>query len=75
MNGPEVTKIGFLDMQVCVPADFTDDQVIEFAESKNPCGTEYGWHIRREGSPLLSGSPERNACSKRDGFVHIMLDA
>ena len=70
-----VTKHGLLDMQVCVPKDWTDEQVIEFAEQKYPCGTTNGWHIRREGHELLSGSPERVQCAQDQSSVHIMLDA
>ena len=54
----EVTRRGALDMQVCVPADWTDAQVIAFAEQSNPCGTRGGWQIRKEGDPDLSGDPE-----------------
>ena len=76
LDGPVVTKPGFaLDMQVCVPSDWTDEQVIAFAEREWPCGTTHGWQIRREGDPYLSGSPERNPCAERWGYVHIMLDA
>lgn len=71
----EVTRYGFLDMQVCVPKDWTDEQVIAFAESEYPCGTEYGWTVRKEGDDALAGSPERNPCQEREGHVHIMLDA
>lgn len=74
-NIPEVTRVGFLDLQVCVPKDFTDKQAIEFAESNNPCGTEKGWTVRKEGDKGLSGNPERNQCSERKGCVHIMMDA
>jgi hypothetical protein len=72
---PEVTRFGALDMQVCVPTDWTDEQVKAFAENENPCGTELGWSIRKEGHALLQGKPERNPCESRQGFVHIMLDA
>lgn len=72
---PEVTRRGALDMQVCVPKDWTDEQVLEFAEMENPCGTSTGWGIRREGSEFLQGTPERVPCCERDGAVHIMLDA
>ena len=71
----EVTRMGALDMQVCVPATWNDEQVKVFADNKNPCGTIKGWRIRREGDKALSGMPERNPCTDRDGFVHIMLDA
>ena len=75
MNEPEITRRGFLSMQVCVPTDYTDSQVNEFAEKEYPCGTENGWFIRREGDKALNGCPERAACEDRENCVHIMLDA
>lgn len=73
-DNPEVTMIGFLDMQVCVPNHFTDEQAIEFAESDNPCGTEKGWTVRKDVEGL-NGYPERNQCEEREGCVHIMMNA
>lgn len=70
-----VTRRGGLDMQVCVPVGWEDGQVVTFAESKNPCGTQYGWAIRKEGDLLLADAPERNPCLKREGYIHITLDA
>lgn len=70
-----VTLRRFLAMQVCVPARWSDHQVIAFAERSNPSGTTSGWQIRRQGDPALAGDPERAACDHRAGFVHIMLDA
>ncbi len=75
MSAPEVTCFGILDTQVCVPVDFTDEQVIEFAQVENPCGTREGWQIRRKDDPLLSGCAERVTCDERANFVHIVLDA
>lgn len=72
---PEVTRMGALDMQVCVPEGWTDEQVKVFADSENLCGTENGWVIRKQGSELLAGADERVRCTSRDGFVHVMLDA
>lgn len=71
---PEVTQRNALDMQVCVPAEFTDEQVVEFANTNNPSGLEAGWVIRKEGSPWLRGAPDRQPCRDRAGFVHVMLD-
>jgi len=68
---PEITYSGPLDIQVCVPKDWTDERVLSFTPI---CGLESGWQIRREGSKYLRGMPERNPCEKREGFVHIMLD-
>jgi hypothetical protein len=72
---PMVTRTNPLDMQVCVPAGWTDEQVKAFADREHLCGTTNGWQIRRQGSTLLSGAPERINCSVRAGFVHVMLDA
>lgn len=74
-EGAEVTRIGGLDMQVCVPEGWPDDAVISFAEDKNVCGTEGGWQIRKGGDKLLNGDPERCPCDIRNGFIHITLDA
>ena len=71
----EVTRYGCLDMQVCVPMDWSDDEVQTFAEVEYPCGTENGWQIRQEGDKDLAGMPERNPCVRRAGFVHVVLDA
>jgi hypothetical protein len=61
---------------VCVPKDWTDEQVKKFADTMNPCGTELGWSVRKEGSKFLAGgSPERVVCEDRADFVHVMLDA
>jgi hypothetical protein len=71
----EVTRRGALSMQVCVPNDWTDEQVKTFADKENPCGTENGWFIRKEGDPALNGDLERSPCSAGNGQVHVMLDA
>lgn len=55
--------------QVCVPKNWTDEQV------KDSAGTTNGWFIRKNGDQLLNGDPERRVCDDRKGFVHIMLDA
>ncbi len=72
---PEVTKRGVLDMQVCVPSEWDDGQIVAFAERENQCGTTVGWTIRKQGDELLAGMPVRNPCANRAGFVHVMLGA
>jgi hypothetical protein len=72
---PEVTRRGSLDMQVCVPNKWSDEQVKEFADLNNMCGTTSGWQVRKEGHKLLAGDLERQSCKDRKEFVHIMLDA
>lgn len=75
MTGPLVTKAGALDMQVCVPEDYSDEDVLIFANRENPCGTTGGWQIRRQGDEALSGCNERVVCSLDPNKVHIMLNA
>jgi len=71
----QFVRCSVFSVQVCVPRDWTDAQITEFADQYHPCGTEHGWCIRREGDPTLNGDPERVTCSKRDGVVHVMMDA
>jgi hypothetical protein len=75
LTGAEVVRFGVLDTQVCVPATWTDDEVKYFTDTMNPCGTNRGWGIRKNGDAALQGDLERRPCAKRKGFVHIMLDA
>ena len=74
-NEASVTYYGVLDMQICVPKDWTDEQVVEAANRLNPIETKTGWVIRKEGDRALSGDPERKPCTTYDDRVHIMLDA
>jgi hypothetical protein len=61
----EVTHCGILDMRVCVPKEWTDEQIVAFAEKEIPCGTVNGWYIKNIGEQ----------CKKRPGNIHIELDA
>lgn len=70
-----VTKRGALDMQVCVPAGWSDERIKAFADRENPCGTELGWQIRRQGDKALAVANERVQCASLPTNVHIMLDA
>lgn len=71
---PEVARIGVLNMQVCVPDDWTDEQILEFAESRNPAGGHMQWEIRQQGSKFLIGADARVACQDKTNFVHVTLD-
>ena len=71
---PEVTRRGLLGMQVCVPSDYSDQQVEDFANVENPTGIDSRWTIRRQGDEALAGCDERVLCESRPGCVHLMLD-
>jgi len=72
-NKPEVTREGCLNVQVCVPESWTDQQTEIFVNKEYPCGTSLGWFVRKD-LKLLNGDPERNPCSDKEGYVHIMMD-
>jgi hypothetical protein len=72
---PVVTHRSVFDIQVCVPRDWEDHRVIHFANVQYAPGTWRSWQIRRTGDAALAGDPERVPCDKREGYVHIMLDA
>ena len=68
-----VTRTKALAMQVCVPADWTDERIVEFAEEENPCGTDYGWHVCELGAVELAGDADRVNCAQMPGHVHVVL--
>lgn len=71
----EVTRMGLLDAQVCVPAEWTDEQARAFLEQQYSCGTSHGWQMRHNGHEALGGCSERVQCEQRSGHVHIMFEA
>jgi hypothetical protein len=62
---PQITHQGIFDMQVCVPASYTDEEILGIAGKGM---------IRRAGDPALRGDPERAPCQERVGCVHVMID-
>lgn len=74
MSAPQVTARRLASIQVCVPQDYTDDEVVKFANGRDPTGLDHGWEIRRQGDPSLRGDAERVCCAMRPGFVHLVLD-
>lgn len=73
--GPAILRASLLDMQVCVPIEWTDEEIEEFAETENPSGTTNDWFVVKEGNKRLGGDPERSPCAKHSGFVHVRLEA
>jgi hypothetical protein len=71
----EITHHGVLDIQVCVPKNWSDAEILDFANSINPSGTTGGWVLRKQGDSLLYGDPERQPCTKHPDKIHVMLDA
>ena len=71
---PQVTRHGLLDMQACVPKDWTDEQATTFANGYNPTGLDHGWEMRKQGGKWLAGADERVPCEERPDHVHISFD-
>jgi len=71
---PSITKTGVFDIQVCVPKDWTDQMVTEFANKQSPTGTANGWRVRKQSDYKLAEALERVDCSILIDHVHIMLD-
>lgn len=69
-NVPEIVRYSLLNLQVCVPEDYTDEQVEEFANKNMPTGIPSPWKITQ----ASNGDPVRNPCRERNGCVHILLD-
>ncbi len=68
---PEIVRIGIFDMQVCVPANWTDEQIEQFANAEEP---ELTWTMLPADSKYLAGDPQRNPCAERKNYVHVRLE-
>jgi hypothetical protein len=78
---PTVVQTGPLHMVVCVPQEYTDNQVEIYANYISPCGTTEGWKIRRSKGAMVnldkvqSDYFERVECGEKPRFVHVLLEA
>jgi hypothetical protein len=71
----QIIRRGPLDLQLCVPTEWTDEEVREYANHAELCGTANGWQIVREGDKYLNGDPERVRCENLISHVHIRVVA
>lgn len=67
-SAPEMTIKCVFTCQVCVPHEYTDDQVRAFANKEYPSGVTGGWIIHDSGP-----DPTRVQCEERADCYHIML--
>lgn len=70
----EIIKIGLFGMQLCVPKDWTEIEIIESIENTHACGTTGGWRIVKDGSGLLGDDPARVQCAEKSDFVHVLVE-
>jgi hypothetical protein len=73
MSKPQIIRSVGLPMQLCVPDEWTDEQVIAFAEKENPAGTENGWVVVKDGDPILKGAKSRLTCGSDGDNIHIVV--
>ncbi len=71
----EIIQAYPFSIQLCVPETWTNEQILAFGETTRPCGTEYGWFIRPDGTPETSNTRERVQCELNSNNVHVILDA
>jgi len=64
----EILRIGMLAMQVCVPEEWGDDTIEEYANDANPAGTMHGWTVRKDGP-----DPYRVTCQHNVDYIHVVL--
>lgn len=69
----QIVRHGLLDLQVCVPEDYTDEQAETYANDARPTGIESKWRMRSADDPAQNGAPIRVKCQQDPGHVHIML--
>lgn len=59
---PLILETSVLWMTLCVPAAWSDYQVVSFSEEHNPSESFAGWRIR-----------DRVPCQSREGFAEVKV--
>jgi len=68
----QILRRGVFGISVCIPKDWTDQQVIDFVEADSPCGTADGW---QPSARTEENCNKRIPCEDREGYMHMVLDA
>lgn len=67
---PSVAKAGLTWLRVCVPREWTNDQIESWANANVATGISSLWQVRTRGE----GSERVNCNDHGPDFVHVMLD-
>lgn len=68
MSEPTLLQMqGLLHLQLCVPGEWTDEQVVDFAEQEQPCGSSGGWSVNL--------GAKRVPCADGGGMIHVIVSA
>lgn len=65
MSEAKILREGVFYVQVCIPTDWTDDEIRDFAEQEYPSGTQSGWLIKED----LGRVP----CLESGYKIHVVL--
>lgn len=68
----EFYSSGFCYGSVCVPAEWTPDQVVEAANKLNPTGIDSPWALSSEPT-FKGGQPNPCPCHQSKGRSHWLL--
>lgn len=71
---PSVIQQRFLNIQICVPKDWTDEQAEEFANEEISTGITSKWEMVHDNDDMLNGDPERAQCDDDPEYIHIVLN-
>ncbi len=63
---PNVVRRSLVNIQVCVPNEYTKDQIEEFINTEEPTGIQSSWR--------LDESVARVTCASCNGNVHVILE-
>jgi hypothetical protein len=74
---PLVFRMNFLTCNICVPKDWTEEQILKVAEEQNPAGTSNGWFVYTQEmldeNEYSKGTQAIVPCDELEGHVHYIL--
>lgn len=71
-TNPIVVTRTLLAVEVCVPLDWNEDQIVAFANHSDPCKRE-DCRVRYRG-PKARRHASKVPCACRQGYTHVTLD-
>lgn len=66
-----VLRMGLCNIQVCVPASWSVEEIEAWVNHDCPAGTQHGWRFYDE--PCHDGSAPRITCAADKEKVHVIL--
>ena len=68
-----VLRMNLCGLRVCVPREWSNDEITDFANTERPTGIKSCWVVAENGASVLGGDQARIRCADDREKVHVVL--